>query len=72
MELVDKSCASLLVQCPPPANGRIKCLNGSTTAVYEDTCTFSCDKNFHLQESRFEECLANGRWSGGNVMCVPG
>ena len=72
MELVDKSCASLLVQCPPLANGIIECLNGYTTAVYEDICTFSCDENFHLQGSHLEECLANGSWSGGNVMCVPG
>ena len=72
MDLVYKSCASLLVQCPPLANGAIKCLNGSTTGEFEDICTFSCNDGFQLQGPHLKECLATGTWSGGNVTYVPG
>ena len=74
MDLVYKSCTFLLVQCPSLANGTIKCLNGSTTGVFEDTCIFSCDDGFQLQAQgpRLKECLATGRWSEENVMCMAG
>ena len=61
-----------LVQCPPLENGTVKCLNGSTTGVFEDICTFSCDDGFQLQGPHLKECLATGKWSEENAMCVPG
>ena len=74
MDLAYKSCTLLLVQCPSLANGTIKCLDGSTTGVFGDTCTFSCDNGFQLQAqgSHLKECLATGRWREENVMCVAG
>ena len=64
--------AIVQLQCPQLANGTIKCLNGSTTGLVGDTCTFSCDDGFQLQGSHIEECLATGIWSGKNATCVLG
>lgn len=61
-----------IVQCPQLPNGTIKCLNGSTIGMYEDTCTFSCDDGFQLRGSHLEECLDTGKWSGANATCVLG
>ena len=62
-------CVSL-VQCRPPINGILKCPNEANTAVFGDTCTFSCKQGFNLQGQSTGTCLANGRWSGGNPICL--
>jgi len=60
------------VQCPELTNGIIRCPNGKTIGVFEDTCTFSCNDGFELQGPEIEICLANGSWSGGNPVCIAG
>ena len=47
-----------MLQCP------------STTALFEDTCTFSCNAGYELQGSNNGTCLANQSWSGGDPICV--
>ena len=51
-------------------NGALQCPNGATTGVFEDTCTFSCNAGYELQESNNGTCLADQNWSGGNPICV--
>ena len=52
-------------------NGTLQCPNGTTTGVFEDTCTFSCNAGYELQGPDNGICLANGSWSGGNTICKP-
>ena len=51
-------------------NGNLQCPKGATTAVFEDTCTFSCNAGYELQGSNNGTCLANQSWSGGDPICV--
>ena len=60
----------LTVQCPALANGISQCPNETTTGVFEDTCTFSCNAGHELQGSNNGTCLANQSWSGGDPICV--
>ena len=60
----------LTIQCPSQMNGNLRCPNGATTGVFEDTCTFSCNAGYELQGSNNGTCLANQRWSGGDPICV--
>ncbi|XP_065899762.1 sushi, von Willebrand factor type A, EGF and pentraxin domain-containing protein 1-like isoform X2 [Dysidea avara] len=58
------------VQCPPLTNGTLQCPNETTTGVFEDTCTFSCNGGYELQGSNNGTCLADQSWSGGDPTCV--
>ena len=58
------------VQCPPLTNGTLQCTNGTTTGVFEDTCTFSCNGGYELQGSNSGTCLADQSWSEGDPICV--
>ncbi|XP_065896410.1 P-selectin-like [Dysidea avara] len=58
------------VQCPPLTNGTLQCTNGTTTGVFEDTCTFSCNGGYELQGPNSGTCLADQSWSGGGPICV--
>ena len=60
----------MTVQCPAPVNGTLQCLNGTTTARFGATCTFSCNAGYELQGSNNGTCLANQSWSGGDSTCV--
>ena len=60
----------LTVQCPGLMNGILHCSNGTTTGVFGDTCTFSCNAGYELQGSNNGTCLANQSWSGGDPICV--
>ena len=51
-------------------NGSLQCPNGTTTGVFEDTCTFSCNAGYELQLSNNGICLANQSWSGGDPVCI--
>ena len=53
-------------------NGKVECINTTTTGVIGDTCTFSCYDGFELQGSMIKECEPTGNWEGGNPMCVAG
>ena len=59
-----------IVQCPILTNGTLHCPNGTTTGVFEDTCTFSCNAGYELQGPNNGTCLANQSWSGGDPICV--
>ena len=61
----------LTVQCPGLINGILQCPNGTTTGVFGDTCTFSCNAGYELQGSNNGTCLANQSWSGGDPTCIP-
>ena len=52
-------------------NGTLQCPNETTTGVFEDTCTFSCNAGYELQGSNNGTCLANQSWSGGDPICEP-
>ena len=47
----------------------LRCPN--TTALFKDTCTFSCNAGYELQGSNNGTCLANQSWSGGDPICKP-
>ena len=47
----------------------IQCPSGATTAVFEDTCTFSCNAGYALKGPNSGTCLANGSWSVGGPLC---
>ena len=71
--ILQYSICFITVQCPPPpalANGILQCPNFTTTRVFEDTCTFSCNAGYELQGSSNITCLANQRWSEGDPICV--
>ena len=60
----------LIVQCHSLVNGILQCgPNETTTAVFEDICTFSCNAGYELQGSNDGTCLANRNWSRGNPIC---
>ena len=59
------------VQCPTLSNGSLLCPNETTTGVFEDTCTFSCNGGYELQGPNNGTCLADQSWSGGLPSCVP-
>ena len=61
----------LIVQCHGLLNGSLQCTNGTTTGVFEDNCTFSCNAGYELQGPNNGTCLANQSWSGGDPICVP-
>ena len=45
-------------------------MNGITTGVFEDFCTFACNAGYELQGPNNGTCLANGSWSKGNPTCI--
>ena len=59
------------MQCHDPVNGILQCLDGTTTGVFEDNCTFSCNAGYELQGPTNGTCLANQNWSGGDPICEP-
>ena len=52
-------------------NGVLHCPNETTTGVFEDTCTFSCNAGYELQGSNNGTCLANQSWSDELPICEP-
>ena len=51
-------------------NGILHCPNETSTEMFEDTCTLSCNAGYELQGSNTGTCLANQSWSGGDPICV--
>ena len=60
----------LTVKCRDLVNGILQCPNGTTTGVFGDSCTFSCNAGYELQGPNNGICLANESWSGGDPICV--
>ena len=70
MQLCVRLYASYIVGCSTLINGILQCPHETTTGVFEDTCTFSCNAGYELQGSNNGTCLANQSWSGGDPICV--
>ena len=58
------------VPCPTPSNSSLQCPNGTTSGLFEDTCTVTCDSGYELQGSDSRMCLADQSWSGGDPICA--
>ena len=67
--MLNTSVCILLVECHPPMYGNLNCSRGTTTAVFGETCKFSCKRSFELLGSSSGTCLANQNWSEGNPKC---
>ena len=67
-----------MITCPPlvdaPRNGDIDCsLGDDGKANPGDTCTYTCDDGYGLQEgSTTRTCQNDGNWSGMEPRCRRG
>ena len=57
-------CASL----SDPENGNVTC--PSNTSVFQDTCTYYCNRGYQLEGNRQTKCNADGTWSSKPVTCT--
>ena len=51
-----------------PENGNVTC--SSTTSVFQDTCTYYCNRGYQLNGNRQPSCTADGTWSSELVTCT--
>ena len=51
-----------------PENGNVTC--SSTTSVFQDTCTYYCNRGYQLEGNRQTRCRADGTWSSEPVTCT--
>ncbi|XP_065899401.1 uncharacterized protein [Dysidea avara] len=51
-----------------PENGNVTC--PSITSVFQDTCTYYCNRGYQLNGSRQPSCTADGTWSSQPVTCT--
>ena len=58
------SCVSL----SDPENGNVTC--PSNTSVFQDTCTYYCNRGYQLEGNRQTRCNADGTWSSEPVTCT--
>ena len=42
----------------------------SSTNVFQDTCTYYCNRGYRLEGDRQRRCGANGTWNSEPVTCV--
>ena len=69
---------TILVSCTTlnhPDYGAISCSSGSNQdAVYEVTCSFTCDSGYQLTSgsSQSRTCLSDGMWNGTEAACKRG
>ena len=64
-------CCSLTVSCVSlndPENGNVTC--PSNTSVFQDTCTYYCNRGYQLEGNRQTRCSADGTWSSEPVTCT--
>ena len=66
----------LLVPCPllsHPINGMIECsLGDNGVPSYEDTCSFTCNTDYHLTGNDTRICQKDGNWNGSDAICNEG
>ncbi|XP_004643388.1 sushi repeat-containing protein SRPX2 [Octodon degus] len=48
-------------------SGTYTCTNG---VLLDSRCDYSCSRGFHLEGDRSRICMEDGRWSGGEPICV--
>jgi len=51
-----------------PGNGKVTC--PSTTGVFQDTCTYYCNRGYQLNGNPQPSCTVNGTWSSEPVTCA--
>ena len=61
---VTVACVSL----SDPKNGNVTC--PSNTSVFQDTCTYYCNRGYQLVGNRQTRCDADGTWSSEPVTCI--
>jgi len=63
-----------IVECPEltdPVNGIISCpLMQSSSPLYEDACSFTCNTGYELTGSIQRTCQSDGSWNGSSVLCI--
>ena len=42
----------------------------SNTSVFQDTCTYYCNRGYQLEGNRQTRCSADGTWSSEPVTCI--
>ena len=42
----------------------------SNTSVFQDTCTYYCNRGYRLEGNSQRRCRANGRWSSNPATCT--
>ena len=65
------NCYSITVSCVSlnhPENGNVTC--PSNTSVFQDTCTYYCNRGYQLEGSRQTRCDDDGTWSSEPVTCA--
>jgi len=64
---------TILATCPPltaPDNGDIDCsLEGDGEANPGDTCTFTCDDGYEINDSETRTCQNDGMWNDSEPTC---
>ena len=55
------------VSLSDPENGNVTC--PSNTSVFQDTCTYYCNRGYQLEGNRQTRCSADGTWSSEPVTC---
>ena len=56
------------VSLSDPENGNVTC--PSNTSVFQDTCTYYCNRGYQLEGDRQTSCNADGTWSSEPVTCT--
>ena len=56
------------VSLSDPENGNVTC--PSNTSVFQDTCTYYCNRGYQLEGNRQTRCSADGTWSSEPVTCT--
>ena len=64
MYFITVPCASL----SDPENGNVTC--PSNTSVFQDTCTYYCNRGHQLEGNRQTRCNADGTWSSEPATCT--
>ena len=64
MPLYIAPCVSL----SDPENGNVTC--PSNLSVFQDTCTYYCNRGYQLEGSRQTRCSVNGTWKSEPVTCT--
>ena len=62
---------SITVPCvslSDPENGNVTC--PSSTSVFQDTCTYYCNRGYRLEGNKQTRCRADGTWSSEPVTCT--
>ena len=56
------------VSLSDPENGNVTC--SSNTSVFQDTCTYYCNRGYQLEGNKQTRCRADGTWSSEPVTCT--